>query len=141
MPPTILSEHWKSPNHTAFQGITLDYYRFTTDTMIRTFTEEKDAIRAHSDLPVTTNFMGLYKPLTTTGGHPTLTSRPGITTRPTNTAPTGWPLPTTPCVASKTGNPSGSWSKPLHHGQPRRQPGEKTWDPGPVVLAIRCPRR
>lgn len=63
VPPTILSEHWKSPNHTAFQGITLDYYRFTTDTMIRTFTEEKDAIRAHSDLPVTTNFMGLYKPL------------------------------------------------------------------------------
>jgi beta-galactosidase len=58
-----LSEHWKTNNHTAFQGITLDYYRFTTDNMIRTFCEEKEAIRAHSELPVTTNFMGLYKPL------------------------------------------------------------------------------
>src|SRR5699024_508282 len=29
--PNALSEHWRGPNHTAFQGITLDYRRFMTD--------------------------------------------------------------------------------------------------------------
>lgn len=63
VPPNALTEHWRGPNHTAFQGITLDYLRFTSDSMLRTFTEEKAAIREHSDLPVTTNFMGMYRPL------------------------------------------------------------------------------
>ncbi len=63
VPPNALSEHWRGPNHTAFQGITLDYLRFTSDNLLRTFREEKAAIRAHSDRPVTTNFMGLYRPI------------------------------------------------------------------------------
>lgn len=61
-PPSALTEHWKGRAYTAFQGITLDYYRFSTDNAIRQFSEEKAAIRAHSDLPVTTNLMGFFQP-------------------------------------------------------------------------------
>lgn len=61
--PNALSEHWRGPGYTAFQGITLDFKRFTTDNAVRQFREEKDAIRAFSDLPVTTNLMGFYEPL------------------------------------------------------------------------------
>lgn len=63
VPPNMLSEHWRGPNHTAFQGITLDYHRFNTDNILRTFREEKDAIRAYSDLPATTNMMAIYRHL------------------------------------------------------------------------------
>ena len=63
VPPNALSEHWRGPDHTAFQGITLDYLRFNTDNLLRTFREEKDAIRAHSALPVTTNMMAIYRHL------------------------------------------------------------------------------
>ncbi len=64
VPPNALSEHWRGPNHTAFQGITLDYLRFTSDALLADFVEEKAAIRRHdTDLPVTTNFMGLYRPV------------------------------------------------------------------------------
>lgn len=62
-PPSALTEHWRGPGYTAFQGITLDYHRFSTDNAIRQYTEEKAAIREHSDLPATTNFMGFYEPL------------------------------------------------------------------------------
>ncbi|MFA3876064.1 beta-galactosidase [Streptomyces sp. MMCC 100] len=63
-PPSALTEHWRGPDHTAFQGITLDYHRFTTDALLGCFLAEKEAIRAHDpDTPVTTNFMGLYRPL------------------------------------------------------------------------------
>jgi beta-galactosidase len=64
VPPNALSEHWRGPDHTAFQGITLDYLRFTTDSMIECYLVEKEVLRRHSpDLPVTTNFMGTYRPL------------------------------------------------------------------------------
>ncbi|CAM3349556.1 beta-galactosidase [Occultella aeris] len=63
-PPSALTEHWRGPNHTAFQGITLDYLRFTSDAMLRNFTDEKAAIREHdASTPVTTNFMGMYRPI------------------------------------------------------------------------------
>ena len=62
-PPSALTEHWGGPGKTAFQGITLDFARFSTDNAIRQYTEERDAIRQHSDLPATTNFMGFYEPL------------------------------------------------------------------------------
>ncbi|MGN8026348.1 beta-galactosidase [Microbacterium sp. 22242] len=62
-PPSALTEHWGGPGKTAFQGITLDYHRFSTDNAIRQYVEERDAIRQHSDLPATTNFMGFYEPL------------------------------------------------------------------------------
>ncbi|WP_049569946.1 beta-galactosidase [Nonomuraea sp. SBT364] len=63
-PPSALTEHWRGPNHTAFQGITLDYLRFMSDAMLANFADEKAAIRRHSpDVPVTTNFMGMYRPI------------------------------------------------------------------------------
>jgi beta-galactosidase len=63
-PPSALTEHWRGPNHTAFQGITLDYLRFMSDAMLANFRDEKAAIRESSpDVPVTTNFMGMYRPI------------------------------------------------------------------------------
>ncbi|MFB8777824.1 beta-galactosidase [Streptomyces broussonetiae] len=63
-PPNALTEHWRGPDHTAFQGITLDYHRFTTDALLGCFRAEKDAIRRHDPAtPVTTNLMGPYRPL------------------------------------------------------------------------------
>ncbi|MFJ4816114.1 beta-galactosidase [Streptomyces sp. NPDC088801] len=63
-PPNALTEHWRGPDHTAFQGITLDWFRFTTDALLGCFLAEKEVIRAHDpDTPVTTNFMGTFRPL------------------------------------------------------------------------------
>ncbi|MEV4627268.1 beta-galactosidase [Micromonospora sp. NPDC049523] len=63
-PPSALTEHWRGPDHTAFQGITLDYQRFISDAMLGNFLDERAAIRESSpDVPVTTNFMGMYRPL------------------------------------------------------------------------------
>lgn len=63
-PPSVLTEHWRGPDHTAFQGITLDYLRFMSDAMLANFRDEKAAIRESSlDVPVTTNFMGMYRPI------------------------------------------------------------------------------
>ncbi|RKR86414.1 beta-galactosidase [Micromonospora pisi] len=62
--PSALTEHWRGPNHTAFQGITLDYLRFMSDAMLTNFRDELAAIRESSpDVPVTTNFMGMYRPI------------------------------------------------------------------------------
>lgn len=62
--PNALSEHWRGPNHTAFQGITLDYRRFMTDALLQNYVDEKARIRAYdSRTPVTTNFMGAFRPL------------------------------------------------------------------------------
>jgi beta-galactosidase len=62
--PSALTEHWRGPDHTAFQGITLDYLRFMSDAMLTNFRDEKAAIRESSpDIPVTTNFMGMYRPI------------------------------------------------------------------------------
>ncbi|HEX6686529.1 MAG TPA: beta-galactosidase [Candidatus Limnocylindrales bacterium] len=62
-PPSALTEHWRGPDHTAFQGITLDYLRFMSDAMLANFADEKAAIRESSQAPVTTNFMGMYRPI------------------------------------------------------------------------------
>jgi beta-galactosidase len=60
--PSALTEHWRGPDHTAFQGITLDYHRFMSDAMLANFADEKAAIRESSPhTPVTTNFMGMYR--------------------------------------------------------------------------------
>ncbi|WP_156250586.1 beta-galactosidase [Pseudactinotalea terrae] len=64
VPPNALSEHWRGPNHTAFQGITLDYRRFMSDALLANFVAEKERIRRHDPLtPVTTNFMGPFRPI------------------------------------------------------------------------------
>ncbi|MCW6005954.1 beta-galactosidase, partial [Micromonospora sp. CPCC 205371] len=63
-PPSALTEHWRGPDHTAFQGITLDYMRFMSDAMLANYLDEKNAIRESSvDVPVTTNFMGMFRGL------------------------------------------------------------------------------
>ncbi|SEE25419.1 beta-galactosidase [Ruania alba] len=62
--PSALSEHWRGPNHTAFQGHTLDFRRFMSEALLRNFRDEKERIRAHdSGTPVTTNFMGTFRPI------------------------------------------------------------------------------
>jgi beta-galactosidase len=62
--PSALTEHWRGPDHTAFQGITLDYLRFMSDAMLTDFHDEKAAIRESDPAtPVTTNFMGAYRPI------------------------------------------------------------------------------
>jgi beta-galactosidase len=63
-PPSVLTEHWRGPDHTAFPGMTLDYLRFMSDAMLANFVDEKAAIRESSPgVPVTTNFMGMYRPI------------------------------------------------------------------------------
>ncbi|MEU4365482.1 beta-galactosidase [Promicromonospora sp. NPDC023987] len=64
VPPNMLSEHWRGPDHTAFQGITLDYRRFMSDAMLANYRDEKMRIREHdATTPVTTNFMGMFRPI------------------------------------------------------------------------------
>ncbi|WP_338593770.1 beta-galactosidase [Paenibacillus sp. Y5S-9] len=61
--PSNLSEHWGNNNST-FQGISLDYSRFNSDSMLDCYRFEYDAIKKHiPDSVVTTNLMGFFKQL------------------------------------------------------------------------------
>ena len=61
--PNLLSEHFEE-NRSMFQGITLDYKRFNSDSMMENFKAEYEAIKKHiPDAVITTNFMGTYKTL------------------------------------------------------------------------------
>ncbi|MCW3792263.1 beta-galactosidase [Paenibacillus sp. LS1] len=61
--PSNLSEHWGNNNST-FQGISLDYSRFNSDSMLDCYRLEYDAIKNHiPDSVVTTNLMGFFKQL------------------------------------------------------------------------------
>ena len=61
--PNLLSEHLDE-NRTVFQGISLDYRRFNSESILECYRAEYEAIKRFTpDIPVTTNFMGLYKPL------------------------------------------------------------------------------
>ncbi|CAM4497451.1 beta-galactosidase [Paenibacillus xylanexedens] len=61
--PSNLSEHWGNSNST-FQGISLDYSRFNSDSMLDCYLLEYDAIKKHiPDSVVTTNLMGFFKQL------------------------------------------------------------------------------
>jgi beta-galactosidase len=63
VPPNALSEHM-GPGATAFQGMSLDYARFNSDSLLECYLLERDALKAITpDVPVTTNLMGTYKPL------------------------------------------------------------------------------
>ncbi len=49
---------------TAFAGISIDYCRFMSDSLLENYKLERDAIRsADPDTPITTNLMGTYKGL------------------------------------------------------------------------------
>lgn len=61
--PDLQSEHF-AYERTMFQGISLDYRRFMSDSLMNCYIEERDIIReVMPDTPVTTNLMGFYKPL------------------------------------------------------------------------------
>ncbi|MCD8016169.1 MAG: beta-galactosidase [Lachnospiraceae bacterium] len=61
--PDLRSEHFWG-ERTNFQGISLDYRRFNSDSMLQCYELEAEAIRAQiPDAKITTNFMGTYKPL------------------------------------------------------------------------------
>lgn len=61
--PNMLSEHFDA-SRTTFQGISLDYKRFNSESIMDCFRLEYDAIHAVTpDIPITTNLMGTYQPL------------------------------------------------------------------------------
>ena len=61
--PSLLSEHF-APNRTTFQGISLDYRRFNSESILACYRLEYDAVHAVTpDIPVTTNLMGTYQDL------------------------------------------------------------------------------
>lgn len=61
--PNELSEGLDN-DKTAFAGISIDYRRFNSDSLLNNFIMERDAIRSFdSDTPITTNLMGTYKNL------------------------------------------------------------------------------
>ena len=61
--PNMLSEHFEY-NQSTFQGISLDYRRFNSESLLNCFRLEYDAIHAITpDIPITTNFMGPYTSL------------------------------------------------------------------------------
>lgn len=61
--PNLLSEHFAS-NRTTFQGISLDYKRFNSESILNCYRIEYDAVHAVTpDIPITTNLMGTYQPL------------------------------------------------------------------------------
>ncbi|RKP57205.1 beta-galactosidase [Cohnella endophytica] len=67
VPPNSLSEEWRGYNGrtaTNFQGISLDYCRFQSDSLLDCYKLEYDAIKKHTpEVPITTNLMGAYKEL------------------------------------------------------------------------------
>jgi beta-galactosidase len=61
--PNLLSEHFEY-ERTTFQGISLDYRRFNSDSILDCYRLEYEAVKKHTPkLPVTTNLMEFYKPL------------------------------------------------------------------------------
>ncbi|RKL67230.1 beta-galactosidase [Salipaludibacillus neizhouensis] len=63
VPPNALSEEWGA-NNTSFQGISLDYRRFQSDSLLECYKLEHNALKKHTpNLPITTNLMGTYPQL------------------------------------------------------------------------------
>lgn len=61
--PNMQSEHF-AYDRTTFQGISLDYRRFMSDSMLENFRAEYEAVKVMTpEIPVTTNMMGFYKGL------------------------------------------------------------------------------
>ncbi len=61
--PDMRSEHF-DVDRTMFQGISLDYRRFMSDSILACYQMEYDAIKEIlPDAAITTNLMGFYKPL------------------------------------------------------------------------------
>ena len=61
--PNMLSEHF-AENRTTFQGISLDYRRFMSDSILDCYRMEYETVKSITpDIQVTTNLMGFFKPL------------------------------------------------------------------------------
>lgn len=61
--PNLLSEHFEY-DRSQFQGMTLDYKRFNSESMLECYKMEYEAVKSVTpNLPVTTNLMGFYKNL------------------------------------------------------------------------------
>ena len=61
--PNLQSEHF-AQDRTTFQGISLDYRRFNSDSILQNYLREYEAVKAVTPhIPVTTNLMGFYKAL------------------------------------------------------------------------------
>lgn len=61
--PNELSEEWGG-NRTNFQGISLDYRRFMSDSLLECYKLEQAELKKHTpNIPVTTNLMGFYPEL------------------------------------------------------------------------------
>jgi len=66
VPPSLLNEKrlHNGEEITCFQGMSLDYNRFMSDSVLQCYLGEYRAIKEMTpDVPVTTNLMGTYKPL------------------------------------------------------------------------------
>lgn len=63
--PNLLSEEFQWEGlRTNFQGISLDYSRFNSDSILECYRLEYEAVKKYTpEIPVTTNLMGTYKPL------------------------------------------------------------------------------
>lgn len=61
--PNLLSEEFESEGtRTVFQGISLDYARFNSDSMLECYRMEKEILNKYAPgIPVTTNIMGMVK--------------------------------------------------------------------------------
>ena len=62
--PNALGDGMEDCHSTAFAGLSLDYRRFMSDSMLENYKMERDAIRQYDpDTTITTNMMGTYKNL------------------------------------------------------------------------------
>ena len=62
--PNALSDGMENKRNTAFAGISIDYRRFNSDSLLENYKMERDIIRRHNpDTLITTNLMGTYKEL------------------------------------------------------------------------------
>ena len=60
--PNALGDGMESGTDTAFAGLSIDYRRFMSDSMLENFKMERDVVRPYAkDVPITTNLMGTYK--------------------------------------------------------------------------------
>lgn len=61
--PSLQSEHFEY-ERTQFQGMSLDYRRFNSEGILNCYRREYEAIKKiTSQIPITTNLMGFFKPL------------------------------------------------------------------------------
>ena len=60
--PNALGDGMENGTDTAFAGLSIDYRRFMSDSMLENFKMERDVVRPYAkEVPITTNLMGTYK--------------------------------------------------------------------------------